>query len=184
LNRYCTSARSIKLHTLLDLRGAIKTFIHISDGKLGDVNALDLLTFGAGAFYVMDRGDVDFARLYALHQTGGCFVTGARSPIDAPRLYSVPVDRATGVICDQRVMLNGYQSARRYPELCDAFDSRTPASCKTLVLLTNNTTLPASKIAALCKSRWSVELLSKWVRPNLRIKHPLGNSETAVRTQV
>jgi DNA mismatch repair protein MutH len=91
----------------LDLRGAIPTFIHISDGKLGDVNVLDLLTFGAGAFYVIDRGDVDFARIFALHQTGGCLVTRARSPIDARLVCLAPVDRAIGVIWDQRLMLNG-----------------------------------------------------------------------------
>jgi hypothetical protein len=149
---------AIKLHTLLDLRGAIPTFIHISDGKLGDVNALDLLTFEAGAFYVMDRGYVDFARLYALHQTGAFFVTRAKSPMDARRVYSAPIDRATGVICDQRVMLNGYQSAKRYPEHLRRVRFKDSDSGKTLVFLTNNTTLPASKIAALYKSRWSVEL--------------------------
>jgi hypothetical protein len=171
---------AIKLHTLLDLRGAIPTFIHISDGKLGDVNVLDLMTFEAGAFYVMDRGYVDFARLYALHQTGAFFVTRAKSPMDARRVYSAPVDRATGVICDQRVMLNGYQSAKRYPEHLRRVRFKDPDSGKTLVFLTNNTTLPALKIAALYKSRWSVELFFKWIKQHLR----LGNSENAVKTQV
>ena len=175
---------AIKLHTLLDLRGAIPTFIHISDGKLGDVNVLDLMTFEAGAFYVMDRGYVDFARLYALHQTGAFFVTRAKSPMDARRVYSAPVDRATGVICDQRVMLNGYQSAKRYPEHLRRVRFKDSDSCKTLVFLTNNTTLPALKIAALYKSRWSVELFFKWIKQHLRIKHFLGNSENAVKTQV
>ena len=104
---------AIKLHTLLDLRGAIPAFIHISDGKLHDVNVLDMLTFEAGAFYVMDRGYVDFERLYALHQAGAFFVTRAKSPMDARRVYSTPTERDTGVICDQRVMLNGYYSARK-----------------------------------------------------------------------
>jgi Domain of unknown function (DUF4372)/Transposase DDE domain len=175
---------AIKLHTLLDLRGAIPTFIHISDGKLGDVNVLDLMTFEAGAFYVMDRGYVDFARLYALHQTGAFFVTRAKSPMDARRVYSAPVDRASGVICDQRVMLNGYQSAKRYPEHLRRVRFKDPDSGKTLVFLTNNTTLPALKIAALYKSRWSVELFFKWIKQHLRIKHFLGNSENAVKTQV
>ena len=175
---------AIKLHTLLDLRGAIPTFIHISDGKLGDVNVLDLMTFEAGAFYVMDRGYVDFARLYALHQTGAFFVTRAKSPMDARRVYSAPVDRATGVICDQRVMLNGYQSAKRYPEHLRRVRFKDSDSGKTLVFLTNNTTLPALKIAALYKSRWSVELFFKWIKQHLRIKHFLGNSENAVKTQV
>ena len=107
---------AIKLHTLLDLRGAIPAFIHISDGKLHDVNVLDMLTFEAGAFYVMDRGYVDFARLYRLHQTGAFFVTRAKAPMDARRVYSAPCDRDSGVICDQRVMFNGFYSAKRYPE--------------------------------------------------------------------
>ena len=175
---------AIKLHTLLDLRGAIPTFIHISDGKLGDVNVLDLMTFEAGAFYVMDRGYVDFARLYALHQTGAFFVTRAKSPMDARRVYSAPVDRASGVICDQRVMLNGRQSAKRYPEHLRRIRFKDSDSGKTLVFLTNNTTLPALKIAALYKSRWSVELFFKWIKQHLRIKHFLGNSENAVKTQV
>lgn len=105
---------AIKLHTLLDLRGAIPTFIHISDGKLHDVNMLDLLTFEAGAFYVMDRGYVDFSRFYALHQAGAFFVTRARSSMDARRVYSADIDRTTGVICDQRVMLNGHYSVKKY----------------------------------------------------------------------
>ena len=175
---------AIKLHTLLDLRGAIPTFIHISDGKLADVNVLDLMTFEAGAFYVMDRGYVDFARLYALHQTGAFFVTRAKSPMDARRVYSAPVDRASGVICDQRVMLNGRQSAKRYPEHLRRIRFKDCDSGKTLVFLTNNTTLPALKIAALYKSRWSVELFFKWIKQHLRIKHFLGNSENAVKTQV
>ena len=175
---------AIKLHTLLDLRGAIPTFIHISDGKLGDVNVLDLMTFEAAAFYVMDRGYVDFARLYALHQTGAFFVTRAKSPMDARRVYSAPVDRASGVICDQRVMLNGRQSAKRYPEHLRRIRFKDSDSGKTLVFLTNNTTLPALKIAALYKSRWSVELFFKWIKQHLRIKHFLGNSENAVKTQV
>ena len=175
---------AIKLHTLLDLRGAIPTFIHISDGKLGDVNVLDLMTFEAAAFYMMDRGYVDFARLYALHQTGAFFVTRAKSPMDARRVYSAPVDRASGVICDQRVMLNGRQSAKRYPEHLRRIRFKDSDSGKTLVFLTNNTTLPALKIAALYKSRWSVELFFKWIKQHLRIKHFLGNSENAVKTQV
>ena len=134
---------AVKLHTLLDLRGAIPAFIHISDGKLHDVNVLDMLTFEAGAFYVMDRGYVDFARLYALHQAGAFFVTRAKSPMDARRVYSAPTERSTGVICDQRVMLNGYYSARKYPEHLRRIRFKDAESGKTLVFLTNNTTLPA-----------------------------------------
>ena len=175
---------AIKLHTLLDLRGAIPAFIHISDGKLHDVNVLDMLTFEAGAFYVMDRGYVDFERLYALHQAGAFFVTRAKSPMDARRVYSAPTERDTGVICDQRVMLNGYYSARKYPEHLRRIRFKDPESGKTLVFLTNNTTLPALTIAALYKSRWQVELFFKWIKQHLRIKKFLGTSENAVKTQI
>lgn len=175
---------AIKLHTLLDLRGAIPAFIHISDGKLHDVNVLDMLAFEAGAFYVMDRGYVDFARLYALHQAGAFFVTRAKAPMDARRVYSAAVDRATGVICDQRVMLNGYYSARKYPEHLRRIRFKDPESGKTLVFLTNHTALPALTIAALYKSRWQVELFFKWIKQHLRIKHFLGTSENAVKTQI
>ena len=175
---------AIKVHTLLDLRGAIPAFIHISDGKLQDVNVLDMLTFEAGAFYVMDRGYVDFERLYALHQAGAFFVTRAKSPMDARRVYSAPTDRATGVICDQRVMLNGYYSARKYPEHLRRIRFKDPDSGKTMVFLTNNTALPALTIAALYKSRWQVELFFKWIKQHLRIKKFLGTSENAVKTQI
>ena len=175
---------AIKLHTLLDLRGAIPAFIHISDGKLHDVNVLDMLTLEAGAFYVMDRGYVDFERLYALHQAGAFFVTRAKSPMDARRVYSAPTERDTGVICDQRVMLNGYYSARKYPEHLRRIRFKDPDSGKTLVFLTNNTTLPALTIAALYKSRWQVELFFKWIKQHLRIKKFLGTSENAVKTQI
>ena len=175
---------AIKLHTLLDLRGAIPAFIHISDGKLHDVNVLDMLSFEAGAFYIMDRGYVDFARLHALHQAGAFFVTRAKSPMDARRVYSAPTDRTSGVICDQLVMLNGHYSAKRYPEHLRRVRFKDPESGKTLVFLTNNTALPALTIAALYKSRWQVELFFKWIKQHLRIKHFLGTSENAVKTQV
>ncbi len=175
---------AIKLHTLLDLRGAIPAFIHISDGKLHDVNVLDMLSFEAGAFYVMDRGYVDFERLYTLHQAGAFFVTRAKSPMDARRVYSATVDRATGVICDQRVMLNGYYSVKKYPEHLRRIRFKDPESGKTLVFLTNNTALPALTVCALYKSRWQVELFFKWIKQHLRIKHFLGTSENAVKTQV
>ncbi|WP_141396277.1 IS4 family transposase [Polaromonas sp. AET17H-212] len=175
---------AIKLHTLLDLRGSIPAFIHISDGKLHDVNVLDMLSLEAGAFYVMDRGYVDFERLYTLHQAGAFFVTRAKSPMDARRVYSAPVDRDTGVICDQRVMLNGYYSAKKYPEHLRRIRFKDPESGKTLVFLTNNTALPALTICALYKSRWQVELFFKWIKQHLRIKKFLGTSENAVKTQV
>lgn len=175
---------AVKLHTLLDLRGAIPTFILISDGKLHDVNVLDILPVEAGAFYVMDRGYVDFARLYAMHQTGAFFVTRAKHGMAARRVYSLPTQRATGVICDQRVMLNGFYSAKAYPEHLRRVRFKDPSSGKTLVFLTNNTTLPALAIAALYKSRWQVELFFKWIKQHLRIKRFLGTSENAVKTQI
>ena len=175
---------AIKLHTLLDLRGAIPAFIHISDGKLHDVNVLDILRFEAGAFYVMDRGYVDFRRLYVLHQAGAFFVTRAKASMSARRVYSAAADRTTGVVCDQQVRLNDYYSARKYPEHLRRIRFRDAESGKTLVFLTNNTALPALTICALYKSRWQIELFFRWIKQHLRIKHFLGTSENAVKTQV
>ena len=138
----------------------------------------------AGAFYVMDRGYVDFARLYAMHQAGAFFVTRAKSNMDARRVYSAVADRASGVICDHRIMFNNPLSAKNYPEHLRRIRFKDPESGKTLVFLTNNTSLPALTIAALYKSRWQVELFFKWIKQHLRIKHFLGNSENAVKTQV
>ena len=175
---------AIKLHTLLDLRGNIPTFIHISDGKMGDVNVLDILPLEAGAFYIMDRGYLDFARLYVMHQAGAFFVTRAKRGMAARRVYSMPTDRATGIICDQRVTLTGYYTAKGYPEQLRRIRFKDPETGKTLVFLTNNTVLPALTIAALYKSRWQVELFFKWIKQHLRIKRFLGNSENAVKTQI
>jgi Domain of unknown function (DUF4372)/Transposase DDE domain len=174
----------IKLHTLLDLRGAIPAFIHISHAKLHDVNVLDMLSFEAGAFYVMDRAYLDFARLYALHQTGAFFVTRAKAPMVSRRVYSAPTERSSGVICDQRVALTGRYPARLYPEHLRRIRFKDPASGKTLVLLSNNTALPALTICTLYRNRWQVELFFKWIKQHLRIKHFLGSSENAVKTQV
>jgi hypothetical protein len=175
---------AIKLHTLLDLRGAIPAFIHISDGKLHDVNVLDILPVEAGAFYVMDRGYVDFGRLHAIHQGGAFFVTRAKLGMDARRVYSAVTDRASAVICDQRVMLNGHYSAKNDPEHLRRVRFKDPESGKTLIFLTNNMALPALTIAALYKSRWPVELFFKWIKQHLRIKRFLGTSENAVKTQI
>ena len=175
---------AVKLHTLLDLRGSIPTFIHISDGKLHDVNVLDILPVEAGAFYVMDRGYLDFARLHAMHQAGAFFVTRAKRGMNARRVYSTPAQREAGVICDQRVMLNGFYAVKDYPDHLRRIRFKDPESGKTLIFLTNNTTLPALTIAALYKSRWQVELFFKWIKQHLRIKRFLGTSENAVKTQV
>ena len=175
---------AIKLHTLLDLRGSIPSFIHISDGKLHDVNVLDILPIEAGAFYIMDRGYLDFARLYTMHQRGAFFVTRAKSNFNARRVYSATVDKTTGVVCDQTVALNGHYAVRDYPEHLRRVRFKDPMSGKTLVFLTNNTTLPAHVIAQLYKNRWAVELFFKWIKQHLRIKRFLGTSENAVKTQV
>jgi len=175
---------AVKMHTLLDLRGNIPSFIHISDGKLGDVKVLDILPVEAGAFYVMDRGYLDFARLFAMHQAGAFFVTRAKRGMNARRVYSTQTDRTTGVICDQRVRLNGYYVAKDYPEHLRRVRFNDPESGKALVFLTNNTTLPPLTIAALYKSRWQVELFFKWIKQHLRIKRFLGTSENAVKTQI
>jgi hypothetical protein len=175
---------AVKMHTLLDLRGAIPAFIHVSDGKLGDVNVLDILPIEAGAFYIMDRGYLDFARLFKLHQSGAFFVTRAKRGMNARRVYSAATDRTTGVICDQRIALNGFYVSKDYPEHLRRVKFNDAESGKTLVFLTNNMTLPPLTIAALYKSRWQVELFFKWIKQHLRIKRFLATSENAVKTQI
>jgi hypothetical protein len=174
---------AIKLHTLIDLRGNIPSFIHISDGKLHDVNILDQLLPEPGAFYVMDRGYVDFERLHKLHRAGAFFVTRAKSNMNALRRYSRRVDRAIGLICDQTIVLNVYYSKSSYPDALRRIRYRTPEG-KTLVFLTNNFDLPALTIAQLYRCRWQVELFFKWIKQHLRIKSFFGISENAVKTQV
>ena len=175
---------AVKMHTLLDLRGSIPAFIHISDGKMHEVNVLDFLPIEAGAFYVMDRGYLDFARLYKMHQTGAFFVTRAKRGMNARRVYSTPTQRDTGVICDQSIALNGFYISKDYPEHLRRIRFKDPESGKTLVFLTNNTSLPPLIIAALYKNRWQVELFFKWIKQHLRIKRFLGTSENAVKTQI
>ena len=132
----------------------------------------------------MDRGYLDFSRLFALHQTGSFFVTRAKRGMDAHRVYSMPTDRSSGIICDQRIALNGFYVAQAYPEQLRRIRFKDPESGKALVFLTNNTALPALTIAALYKSRWQVELFFKWIKQHLRIKRFIGNSENAVKTQI
>ena len=179
-----TTKAAVKMHTLIDLRGNIPSFIHISDGKLHDVHALDLLLPEAGAIYVMDRGYVDFERLFALHQAGAFFVTRAKSNMDARRVYSAPSDRAAGIICDQTIALAVVQTRRHYPEHLRRVRFKDPDTSKTLVFLTNQRTLPAATICALYKSRWQVELFFKWIKQHLRIKRFYGTSPNAVKTQI
>jgi hypothetical protein len=181
---YQQSKAAIKLHTLLDLRGNIPTFLHISDTKLSDVAALDLLIPEAGAFYVMDRGYHDFARLRRLDQCGAFFVTRARCNTRLQRVLSQPADRSTGVICDQHVELARPYSRTRYPERLRRIRFKDAVTGKTLVFLTNHFALPALTVCTLYKMRWQVELFFKWIKQHLRIKAFFGTSENAVKAQI
>jgi IS4 transposase len=174
---------AVKLHTLLDLRGGIPSFIHISDGRLHDVNVLDLLITEPGAFYVMDRGYLAFDRLYTLHQAGSFFVTRTKSNTQLKRLYSRPVDRPTGLICDQIVELTVFYSKKDYPERLRRIRYRDSEG-RPYVFLTNHMTLPAITICDLYRLRWQVELFFKWIKQHLRIKRFFGTSDNAVKTQV
>ena len=182
--RFRTTKAAVKMHTLLDIRGAIPSFIHISDGKLHDVNVMDMLILEPGAFYIMDRGYLDFHRLYTLHQIGSFFVTRSKSNLDARRIYSAHTERTTGVMCDQLIALNGHYSSQAYPEQLRRIRYKVPETGKTLVFLSNQKTLPALTICALYKSRWEVEQFFRWIKQNLRIKSFYGTSENAVKTQI
>jgi hypothetical protein len=175
---------AVKVHTLLDLRGSIPAFIRVTTGDSHDVHMLDQIAPEPGAFYVMDRGYLDFARLYRLHLAGAFFVTRAKSNLDASRIYSAQADRTAGVVADQTVALNGYLSQRDYPSHVRRIRLHDPVSSKTLVFLTNQFTLPATTICALYKSRWQVELFFKWIKQHLRIKAFYGTSENTVKTQI
>jgi hypothetical protein len=175
---------AIKLHTLLDLRGSIPSFIFISDGKMHDVNILDKLILEPGAFYVMDRGYVDFERLARIDDAGCFFVTRAKSNMRATRRYSRPVDRTTGLICDQTIILTGFYSRQGFDRPLRRIKFNDPETGKSLVFLTNNFALPAMTIARLYKYRWHVELFFKWIKQHLRIKAFFGTSENAVKAQI
>jgi hypothetical protein len=175
---------AVKMHTLLDLRGNIPTFIRVSTGDVHDVNILDEIIAQAGAYYVMDRGYLDYARLYRIHLAGAFFVTRARCNLDASRIYSEQVDKQTGILADQSIALNGHDSRKDYPSHLRRIRFHDPVTDKDLVFLTNQFTLPAATICALYKSRWQVELFFKWIKQHLRIKVFFGTSENAVKTQI
>jgi hypothetical protein len=175
---------AVKLHTLLDLRGNIPTFIHISDGTLHDVNGLDLLQLEAGAYYVMDRGYLDFERLYAFNQVPAFFVTRAKANMQYKRRYSHPVNKETGLRCDQTITLTGFYTGKHYPDVLRRIKFYDVQTQKTFVFLTNNFSLPPLTITQLYRSRWQVELFFKWIKQHLRIKSFYGTSENAVKTQV
>jgi IS4 transposase len=175
---------AVRLHTLLDLRGSIPTFIHITDGKTHEVNTLDELTIEAGAFYLLDRGYLDFKRLFVIHQAQGFFVTRTKSNTKFKRRYSHPVDRATtNVICDQTGVLTVFYSNKDYPAVLRRVVVKDETG-KRIAFLTNNFALEPALIAALYTQRWQVELFFKWIKQHLRIKAFYGTSENAVKTQI
>jgi IS4 transposase len=178
------SKAAVKLHTLLDLRGNIPTFINITDGRVHDVNILDLLIPEPGAIYLFDRGYIDFARLYALHRAGAFFVIRAKSNLKFQRTYSRPVDKGAGLRCDQAVSLINYYASKDYPERLRRVKIFDPEQDQSLVFLSNIFTLTASMIPALYKCRWQIELFFKWIKQNLKIKSFYGTSENAVKTQI
>ena len=175
---------AVKLHTLLDLRGNIPSFIFISDGKMHDVNILDRLVPEAGAIYVMDRGYIDFERLGRFHEAGSFFVIRAKKNLKAERRYSRKVDKSTGLVCDQTVTLTGFYSRAGYPAPLRRVRFNDPETGKRLVFLSNNFALPALTITQLYRQRWQIELFFKWIKQHLRIKKFLGTSENAVKTQI
>ena len=181
---FMSTKAAVKLHTLLDLRGNIPAFIHISDGKFHEVKILDQLVPEAGAFYVMDRGFLDYARLYRFHQAGSFFVTRARANSPTQRRYSHPVDRSTGLICDHTVVLTNPYGHHHFPVPLRRVRFKDPESGNTLVFLTNNFTLPALTVTQLYRCRWQVELFFKWIKQHLRIKAFFGTSENAVKSQI
>ena len=175
---------AVKLHTLLDLRGNIPTFIHITDGKVHDVNVLDILIPEPGAFYIMDRGYVDFKRLYTMHNTGAFFLIRAKSNTLYKRRYSHKADTSGGVICDQAIVLTGLKTSVDYPQALRRVKYHDTATGKTFDFLTNNFTISAQIVADLYKQRWQVELFFKWIKQHLRIKSFYGTSENAVKSQI
>ena len=182
--RFRKTKGAIKLHTLMNLRGSIPEFILISDGKLHDVNILDILLPCLGAYYIMDRAYLDFERLYDLHQAKAFFVTKAKSNFRFKRRYSYMSDKSLGVMCDQTIMLITPRSAKSYPEPLRRIKYYDKENDKKLVFLTNNLNLSASMIAQLYKARWQIELFFKWIKQHLRIKSFYGTSQNAVKTQL
>ena len=182
--RFRSTKAAIKINTLLDLRGAIPSMIHVTPGDVHEVNWLDDLIFEPGAFYIMDRGYLDFARLYRITQAGAFFVTRAKKGLKFARLYSRPVDFATGVRCDQTVRPTGAASRRDYPAKLRRIKFYDAPNHRTFVFLTNHFELPAATIAALYAKRWQIELFFRWIKQNLRIKTFYGTSDNAVKTQI
>ncbi len=175
---------AVKMHTLLDLRGNIPTFIHITDGKMHEVNVLDILIPEAGSFYIMDRGFTDFARWFTLHQAQAFFVIRGKSNLLFRRIYSRPVDKSTGLRCDQTIALTTKKANKEYPQHLRRIKFYDAEHDRHLVFLTNNFDLPALTIAQLYRCRWQVELFFKWIKQHLRIKRFFGTTENAVKAQI
>ena len=182
--RFRQTKAAVKMHTLLDLRGNIPTFIHISDGKMHEVNVLDILIPEAGSFYIMDRGFTDFARWFVMHQAQAFFVTRAKSNLLFRRVYSRSVDKSTGLRCDQTIALTAPKARKAYPQHLRRIKFYDAEHDQDLVFLTNNFDLPALTIAQLYRCRWQVELFFKWIKQHLRIKRFYGTTENAVKTQI
>jgi len=182
--RFRQAKAAVKMHTLLDLRGNIPTFIHISDGKMHEVNVLDILIPEAGSFYIMDRGFTDFARWFVLHQAQAYFVIRGKSNLQFRRIYSRSVDKSTGLRCDQTIVLTSAKASKSYPHHLRRITFYDAEHDKQLVFLTNNFDLPALTIAQLYRCRWQVELFFKWIKQHLRIKKFYGTTENAVKTQI
>ena len=182
--RFRRTKSAIKLHTLMNLRGSIPEFIHISDGKMHDVNVLDLLVPSPGAFYIMDRGYLDFQRLYQLHQERSFFITRAKSNFRFRRRYSHEVDKSSNVQCDQTIVLTTHYPAKNYPEPLRRIRFYDTGTQKRFIFLTNNFELPAATIAQLYKARWHIEIFFKWIKQHLRLKAFFGTSENAVKVQI
>ena len=180
---YVRTKGAVKLHLGLDIRGSIPAFFDMTSGKVNDVNFLDQVSFESGAFYVMDRGYLDFKRLHRIHAAGAFFVTRAKKNTRMERRYSNLVDRRTGIICDQLVVLTGTGMQERYPDTLRRIKYRAPDG-HAYVFLTNNTTASAESIALLYKNRWQIELFFKWIKQHLKIKAFWGHSENAVKTQI
>jgi hypothetical protein len=182
--RFRTRKGAIKLHTLLDLRGNIPVFVHISDGKMHDVRVLDVLVPEPGAIYILDRGYIDFERLWRLHEAQALFVVRAKGNLNFRRRYSRPVDRSSGLFCDQTIVLTGRDSAEAYPAALRRVRFRDLETGKDITVVTNNFALSADTIAKLYRARWQIELFFKWIKQHLRIKAFYGNSANAVKTQI
>lgn len=175
---------AVKIHTLFDIKTNIPTFIHITDGLVHEINVLDILSFETGGFYIMDRGFIDFERLFRIHSEGAFFVTRAKNNFQFVRLYSHPVDKTTGVKCDQTIRLKNYTVSKSFPDKMRRIKYKDAETQKELIFITNNFELPSTDIARLYKYRWKIELFFKWIKQHLKIKTFWGHSFNAVKTQI